>query len=173
MTIAAGVLFWSSCSPSADSSKPVYTGTNITRAEIIQKIGDRPSSDKYTALVYEVVDQDWLLKTYHDIFWKRLFADNITKWDERANCAIFTEEYVGGLQKAYYRDHFQSSTSAVRLAVGEFWYLPNPSDFTVAHSVVIVVTNRGVIYLEPQSKDRALILNLTPEQIATRFLRKI
>jgi hypothetical protein len=120
-----------------------------------------------------VVDHDWLISSYHDIFWSRLFSEDITKWDARANCAIFTEEYVGGLQRAYYRDHFHSSTPAWRLAIGEFWYLPNPADPSVAHSIVIAITNKGVIYLEPQARGSAKVLVLTPEQIASRFLRKI
>lgn len=171
--LAAGALFTlSSCSRS-DSSKPVYTGVNISQAEISQKLGYSFLADKYTSVTYEVVDYDYLLKTYHDAFWNRLFSEDITKWDARANCAIFTEEYVGGLQRAYYRDHFHSSTPSWRLAVGEFWYLPNPNDATVAHSVVVAITNKGVIYLEPQSRDQLRILTLTEAQIASRSLRKI
>ena len=170
--LAAGVLFFSSCAKQGGSS-PTYTGTNITQIELSQRLGYQFVSDKYTAVVYEVVDYDYLMTGYHDVFWARLFADKITKWDSRANCAVFTEEYVGGLQKAFYRDRFQSSTPARRLAVGEFWYLPDPNDPTVAHSVVIAVTNKGVVYLEPQSKGRPEVLNLTVEQIGSRFLRKI
>lgn len=171
-TLAAGVFFLSSCSKSGSSS-PTYTGTNITQVELSQQLGYLFVSDKYTSPAYEVVDYAYLMGAYHDVFWNRLFSDQITKWDERANCAIFTEEYVAGLQKAYYRDHFQSRTPARRLAVGEFWYLPNPNDPSTAHSIVIAVTNRGVIYIEPQSRDKPLIVNLTDAQIASRFLRKI
>lgn len=171
--LAAGVLFFSSSCGRTDSSKPVYTGVNISRAEISQKLGYSFLADKYTSVTYEVVDYDYLLKTYHDAFWNHLFSEDITKWDMRANCAIFTEEYVGGLQRAYYRDHFHSSTPSWRLAVGEFWYLPNPADPSTAHSIVIAITNKGVIYLEPQSRDQLRILNLTEAQISSRFLRKI
>lgn len=170
--LAAGVLFLSSCSPKSDS-KPVYTGTVISQQSLSQALGYQWFTDKYTSLNYEVVDHDWLISSYHDIFWSKLFSEDITKWDARANCAIFTEEYVGGLQRAYYRDHFHSSTPAWRLAVGEFWYLPNPADPSTAHSIVIAVTTKGVIYLEPQSRAAPKILVLTPEQIASRFLRKI
>lgn len=172
--LAAGVLFFSvSCSPKSESGKPVYTGVTITQAQLSQQLSYNSTSDKYTSITYEVADYDYLVKTYHDIFWARLFSEDITKWDARANCAIFTEEYVGGLQRAYYRDHFQSSTPAWRLAVGEFWYLPNPADPSMAHSVVIAITNKGVVYLEPQSRVAPQILKLTDAQIASRFLRKI
>jgi hypothetical protein len=131
-------------------------------------------ADKYTATVYETVDYDWLTTRYRDIFWSRMFAEDITKWDPRANCSIFTEEYVGGLQRAYYRDHFHSNSKATRLAIGEFWYLPNPNDPSTAHSVVIALTNKGVIYLEPQSRTGSpQTLTLTDAQISSRFLRKI
>ena len=171
--LAAGALFTlSSCSRS-DSSKPVYTGVNISQVEISQKLGYSFLADKYTSVTYEVADYDYLLKTYHDTFWNHLFSEDITKWDVRANCAIFTEEYVGGLQRAYYRDHFHSSTPSWRLAVGEFWYLPNPADPSTAHSIVIAITNKGVVYLEPQSRAAPQILTLTDAQIASRILRNI
>lgn len=171
--LAAGVLFFtSSCSPKKES-KPVYTGVTVQQTELSARLGYSLYADKYTSVVYEIVDHDYLLKTYHDIFWARLFSEDITKWDERANCAVFTEEYVAGLQRAYYRDHFQSAAPARRLAVGELWYFPNPNDMSIAHSIVIAVTNRGVIYLEPQSRTAPRVLTLSDAQIASRFLRKI
>jgi len=171
--IAVGVLFlFAACWPKSENSKPVYTGTTVTQSEMITQLGHYPFTDKYSSLVYEVVDYDWLIKSYHDIFWNRMFAEGITKWDPRANCAVFTEEYVGGLQRAYYRDHFQSSGTALRMAVGEMWYIPDAARPDLGHAVVVAVTNRGVVYLEPQSRAAPRVLSLTTAQLDSRYLRK-
>ena len=173
IAIAAGAfLFLTSCSPKEPGS-PVYTKTLITRTEMAAKLSYGFFSDKYSSDVYEVVDYDYLMKAYHDAFWERLFRDKITKWNPRANCTIFTEKYVDGLQTDYYNDHFVFGSKAMKLAVGEFWYIPNSLDYSIAHSVVIVFTNKGLIYLEPQSKNAPKILNLTEAQIASRILLKI
>lgn len=173
VVLAAGVLFFtSSCSPKSESGKPVYTGTTVTQSEMITQLGHYPFTDKYSSLVYEVVDYDWLIKSYHDIFWNRMFAEGITKWDPRANCAVFTEEYVGGLQRAYYRDHFQSSGTALRMAVGEMWYIPDAARPDLGHAVVVAMTNRGIVYLEPQSRAAPKVLSLTAAQLDSRYLRK-
>ena len=170
-TIAAGVLFFSSCGPSVE--KPKYTGTSISRTAVsIYLLGYEPSSDKYSSPSYEVLDYDWLVNSYHGIFWGKMFDESITKGDIRANCTIFTEEYIAGLQRMYYRDHFHSSSQTIKLAVGEFWYLPDPNNVAEGHSVVVAITNKGPVYIEPQSRDKTQILNLTDAQIASRILRK-
>ena len=173
--IAAGAfLFLTSCAPKKPGS-PVYTKTIITQAELAAKLGYGYNlfSDKYSSASYEVVDYDYLMKAYHDTFWERLFRDKITKWNPRANCTIFTEKYIDGLQTDYYNDHFVFGSKANKLAVGELWYMPNSLDYSIAHSVVIVFTNKGLIYLEPQSKNAPQILNLTETQITSRILLKI
>ena len=171
VTIAAGAFFLSSCSPSG-KDKIVYTGVSVTQLELSVKLGYNFISDKYASASYEVVDYDWLVKSYHDIFWAKIFDESITKWDNRANCTIFTEEYVGILQKMYFRDHFHSFSKTERLAIGEFWYIPNPTAPLSGHSVVIAYTNKGVVFIEPQSREKIQLVNLTEADIASRILRK-
>lgn len=174
IAIAAGVFFFlTSCSPKGPAS-PVYTKTIVTQAELSAKLGYSYNmfSDKYSSASYEVVDYDYLMRAYHDAFWERLFRDKITHWDPRANCTIFTEKYIDGLQTDYYNDHFMFGSNAQKLAVGEFWYRPNPLDYSTYHSIVIILTNKGLIYLEPQSKKAPQVLNLTEAQIFSRSLLK-
>lgn len=113
---------------------------------------------------YAQVDSAWLAKFYAD-FRKTLFNQGVVKWDGDFDCDDFAAFYVALAKVRYFTTYFNTFMPAQSLAVGEFWY----KSANGSHAVVIAATERGLVFIEPQS---GAILNLTPEEKASCSLCK-
>jgi hypothetical protein len=116
---------------------------------------------------YAEVNSAWL-PAYYSRFRTELSRLGIMRGTERFDCNRFAEMNTGMAQIMFFREVFHSGIAAQALAVGPFWYWPEGSQSI--HAIVQIVTERGVIFLDPQT---GVILELTPAEIASAFLQVI
>ena len=121
-----------------------HTGATISRSEIAQNLGNAILADK----CYARVNSAWLSGFYDD-FRNVLFREGVTKWDGRFDCDDFARLYVGLANLRFHTSTFHEMTPAESLAVGEFWFCC--WDTGATHAVVVAFTERGRIFIEPQS----------------------
>lgn len=99
---------------------------------------------------YSKVDYAWLTSSYRDQFSKRLFADNITQWDNKFECNLFADYYKTYASIVYYNEFYSSFAGTRQLAIGEIWYHPDWAKNT-GHAINFAITERGLIFVEPQT----------------------
>jgi len=102
---------------------------------------------------YGEVNSAWLAGFYER--WRAdIFEKGVTKWEGRFDCNKFAAAFCASAQLEYYRDNFHSWTPGQALAVAEVWYRPDKGG---AHAIVVAMTERGPVYVEPQTgKELAL-----------------
>lgn len=84
----------------------------------------------------------------YDAFRSDLFSKGITKWDERFDCNHFAAYYVALAQIRFFEASFHSRTPAKTLALAPYWVRSSPN---TAHALVVALTDRGIVYIEPQT----------------------
>jgi hypothetical protein len=161
------------CSKNATDIELNYTNRMVGKGDFMSQYPYNIYRDKYSSARYEIVDYDWLTTTYYDYFSSELFKENVTKWDDRSNCVLFCQYYVVKANLLYYRASFHSGKTSSRLALGMIWYTPDANNPLIGHSIVVALTNKGWIHIDPQLPKGRNIINLTEEQIKTISLREI
>jgi hypothetical protein len=126
------------------SSVAATTGRVFTKAEMHQLTTTHYFGDE----VYAEVNSQWL-RQYYQEFRSELHRLGVMEWDERFDCNRFTELYVGLAQARFFRETFHSRTPARALAIGPFWYVRDNG--RGSHAVVQALTERGRIFIDPQS----------------------
>lgn len=116
---------------------------------------------------YAVVRSTALPSIYGD-FRSTLSDLGLVKWDARFDCNRFATLYIGVAQARYAVAAWHSSTKAQALALAEVWYLQG-GDATRAHAIVLAHTERGPVFVEPQTGRE---LTLTPAEQRSIFLCK-
>lgn len=139
------------------------TGRNFTRADLQLSVG---ISGYFSDDLYAEVSSAWL-KSFYDDYRKALFNQGVTKWEPTFDCDNFATFYVALANVRFFSATFQSFTSAQSLALAEFWYYPGAGGS--AHAIVTAVTERGQIFIEPQSGQE---LQLTADERASCLLLK-
>lgn len=97
--------------------------------------------------VYAEVRADALPGMYES-FRSDLFKKGVVKWDERFDCNHFAAYYVALAQIRFFEASFHSSTPAKTLALAPYWVRSSPN---TAHALVVALTDRGIVYIEPQT----------------------
>lgn len=115
---------------------------------------------------YAEVSSAWL-KAYYSDYRRTLFREGVVRWDEAFDCDNFASLYVGLANLRFFTASFHSRTEAQSLALGEYWY--RPAGGLQGHAIVTALTERGQIFLEPQSGQE---LHLSPDEQLSRFLVK-
>ncbi len=100
-------------------------------------------------------------------FRDELFRLGIVKWNERFDCNQFAAFYIALANARFYAANFHSATPAQALALAEYWYRPGGSGN--GHAVVLALTDRGRLWVEPQTGQ---LLTLTANEVASRYLVK-
>ena len=139
------------------------SGRNLTRAEIQAAVG---SFGYFSDDVYAEVSSSWL-KSFYDDYRKVIFDQGVTKWEPTFDCDNFVTFFVALANVRFFSASFHSFTSAQSLALAEFWYRPGCG--TNAHAIVTAMTERGQIFLEPQSGQE---VKLTADERASCLLLK-
>jgi hypothetical protein len=157
-------LLLSGCAPKQDKT-PIDNGQVIPSIMVrIQFPGELDSfaGDEW----YSVVNSAWL-KGYYERFRDDLFAKDVVGWQERFDCNKFAAAYASGAQLEFYRDKWGTWAPGTALAIGEFWY--TPAGGTTGHAIVTALTERGRIFIEPQSGRE---VTLTKAEIDSAYLVK-
>jgi hypothetical protein len=139
--ILAAVFLLASCSKR--EAAPMATARVLTIADMwkaapLASLGDS---------AYAEVNSAWL-RGYYDEFRSEIFRQGVTTWDTRFDCNHFASYYAALAQTKFYLANFQSRTRAQSLAVGTLWYTRAAGG---GHAIVIAVTERGTLYIEPQT----------------------
>lgn len=116
---------------------------------------------------YAVVRSDALPALY-DNFISVLSSQGLVKWDSRYDCNHFAALYVALSQTKFAVAAWHSETKAQTLALCEVWYLQGGRPGQ-GHAIVGAYTERGMIYIEPQTGQQVA---LTPAELNSIFLRK-
>jgi hypothetical protein len=122
------------------------TGKIITEADFSARLGF-PLILKDT--IYAEVSSTWLAN-YYDDFRKTLFREGVVRWEETFDCDDFASFYVSLAAVRFFNATWSSPLKAEALAIGEYWYRPDGAK-GAGHAIVTALTERGQIYIEPQS----------------------
>ncbi len=133
-----------------------------TKEEIRQRLPAAHLGDE----AYAEVNSAWPAGWY-ETFRHELFALGVMRLDERFDCNRFADAYTSLAQVAFYRASFSRSTRANALALGPVWYQRERGG---AHAVVQALTERGLIYIDPQSGRE---VQLTASERRSAFLQTI
>ena len=125
----------------------------------------RTSTHYFGDEAYAEVNSAWLARFYDD-FRSELFRLGVVGWNERFDCNRFTEFYIGLAQARFYRESFHSATKARALAIGPYWYLRENGHGS--HAVIQVLTERGRIFIDPQTGDE---VSLTPRETSLAYFQ--
>lgn len=139
------------------------TGRVISRAEMRAKAPGAVLGET----AYAEVNSAWLIKWYPS-FKDKLFKIGVTKWDSRFDCNRFASFYTDLAQASFANEMFRSDSPAQALALGTFWY--NRADGQGKHAIIQALTERGRIFIEPQSGKE---LQLTPAEIQSGYVQVI
>jgi hypothetical protein len=88
-----------------------------------------------------------LYENFRDVLGKQ----GLVKWDARFDCNHVAALYVALAQAKFTVAAWQSDTKAQTLALAEVWYVPATSDGKSGHAVVAALTERGLLFIEPQN----------------------
>ena len=98
-----------------------------------------------------VLVQSSALPALYDNFRKALSDQGLVRWDEKFDCNHFAALFIALSQAKYAVAAFQSNTKAQTLALGEVWYHPDKAPAFAGHAVVEARTEKGTVWLEPQT----------------------
>lgn len=111
---------------------------------------------------YAEVNSAWLKKFYHD-YRAKLAELGIVKWDDRYDCRRFAGMFTELAQTAFFVEAFHDSTPAHTLALGPVWY--QRSNGRGGHAIIVAFTERGRIFLDPQSGDEVQLTQAEQKSI--------
>jgi hypothetical protein len=164
--LAAGLLILvCSASPSFARGRAVaaITGKVLDRMQVIRNV---PLARMGT-MTYAEVNSEWLTKFYQD-YRSELNRLGIVKWNERFDCRRFAGLYAELAQSKFFVESFQSENAAQSLAVGQVWY--NLENGKGAHAIIVALTERGRIFIEPQTGKE---VTLTQKEVGSIFFSLI
>ena len=170
--VAAGIgICWTGCatalggvaegSTTQSAAIGPVTGRVLTRADVRQQTATLYFGDE----TYAEVNSRWLERFYPE-FRAELFRLGVVRWDARFDCNRFAEFYTSFAQARFYREMFQSRIAAQALAMSPFWYVR--ADGKGAHAIVQALTERGRMFIDPQTGRE---VQLTPIESATAYYR--
>lgn len=141
-------------------SDPMSTGRVITQSELAITI---PGA-RMTDAVFAEVSSQWL-KRFYPRFRKELSRAGVSRWNDRFNCRQFTGFYVDLAQSSHSSACWDHLLPARPLALGEVWYQRDKD--CGRHAVVVALTERGRIFVEPQTGQE---LHLSQKELASIYL---
>ena len=114
---------------------------------------------------YAVLRSD-SLRDLQELFVKAVFRNGLRPaWSPRFACGKFSMVFVATARLAYLAAH-PEARAVPELAVGEVWFMTGPNS---AHAIVVAVTERGVVYWDPQCGHE---VPMPGDRLASTFLRK-
>lgn len=143
-TLAALAALCMALTAQAAPKHRLSTGRVMNPADVLRAAPGALLGDRY----YAEVNSASLPKLYND-FRDELFEHGIVKRDDRYTCKHFAALFAEMAQARFFKENFRTNTQARALAIGSIWYVRD--DGQGPHAIVQVLTERGRIYLEPQT----------------------
>jgi hypothetical protein len=143
--LAAGIVVWAFLTTAAEarSIKPM-TGRTLDRLAIAHTLPMAKMGD----VLYAEVNSEWL-KDFYQSYRSELSRMGVVKWDDRYDCRRFAGLFTELAQTRFFKQAFHSGIPANTLALGPVWY--RRADGKGGHAIVVALTERGAIYLDPQN----------------------
>jgi hypothetical protein len=158
--LAAALVAFAGCSKRPPA--PSATLRVLSPWEVMHELPGAITGDT----AYAEVNSAWL-KSFYPEFRAEIFRQGVVEWDERFDCNHFASYYVALAQTRFFIAAWGKSTPAQTLALGTFWYFPKRSRPGNGHAIVCALTERGLLFIEPQSGKE---LTLTAEERASVML---
>jgi hypothetical protein len=167
-------VFIISCTRTAGLPK-LTDGVILTRTDVTIKLSTQISlPPTLSTQNYLEVDQS-ALPVLIDSYRQELFNQGIaisditgqSGWDTRFNCTDFTDYFLGYAGAKVMVQLSNSWSVGQKPAIFALWYLPDGAK--IGHSIVVVITNKGIIFIDPQLQN-PVTLTLT-ERASVYHLR--
>lgn len=133
--------------------------SRIKKITLLFLFGDAPVY--VTDLEYYKVNENWL-PIYYKKYQKQLFKNNVLEWREGFDCDKFSSYYASYAQLYSFGQRWTQNKG---LAIGEVFYYKN-GDLERGHAINVIVTDKKVIYIEPQTGEQ---IKLTQEELNSIF----
>ena len=150
-----------SCSRSPNVPVSIVDGKTLTQIQIELAV---PGKVAASQAMYAEVDSTKLGAYYTHFLsvFSLATGQNAPHWDANASCTAFADLYADLAKCEYYQLEFRTVTQATAPAVGSVWYVKD--DNRQGHAIVMVLTERGRLFIEPQT---GAVVTLTPAEIAS------
>lgn len=160
VVVVCGVLFAvSGCQPKRTS---LDTGTHVSASSL-------PLAGWAGDATYAVVDSSALPQMFEDLQ-NAVFKQGLAgQWDSRFDCNRFASLYIGLAHAKYAVKAWHHPTGPQALALAEIWYRPDNAPQFIGHAIVAALTERGLIFIEPQHGRE---ISLTPQERAHIYFVK-
>ena len=143
-------------------SDSLCTGRELTAAQVQALFPNKTFVDSDH---YAVVNSD-CLQVLQDIFISALYRNGLKpEWSPRFACGKFSLVYLSTARLTYLSHHVHDA-NLPPLALGEVWYMTGPKS---AHAIVVAITERGVVYWDPQCGQE---VTMSADLLAGTMMRK-
>lgn len=143
---------------------PLWTGRVLPAGnfQALLNSPDLPADTSYAEINSAALPQ------FHDWFRAKLWDLGLVKWDPKQDCDDFANLYADFMQLRFYLAQWERGTlpDAQSLAVARWWYRPDDSPYN--HAINAVATERGLLFVEPQTGS---VITLSPTEIQSCFRR--
>jgi len=121
------------------------TGRVLTISELMAHVGLCIAPDES----YAEVSSGWL-REYYDDYRRTLYGEaGVSRASSDFDCDDFAVFFVALANLRYFKAKFHDAKPAASLALAEYWYRPDGS--ATGHAVVLALTERGPVFIEPQT----------------------
>ena len=161
------------CSPNTpDKPQHVSSGKVYSQLDIINFCATFKKANSYIEnsnnyLGYAEVNSQWI-----DGFYKRWRLDAESKhlvWDSKFCCIYFSVLCIGDAGAEFLNDETDTHMQVQGIAMFMMEYVPEGSLGNDAHAIIMFLTERGPVYLDPQVG----IVTLTKKEVASTFKLEI
>lgn len=111
---------------------------------------------------YTIVNSKGLKENF-DRMEKVMFFLGMVKYDKKFDCNFFASLYISVAQITYLVETWHFGSNADGLALAEIWYKPDNSKNR--HAIVAVLTEIGLIFIEPQTGKRIFLTDTEKDSI--------
>jgi len=138
------LLFFAGC---FNKSEPqIYGGESLDQVQLnvmfVNQFGFVPNMPYKE---YQVVNYD-SLQFFYNKYKGELSSKGISKWDESFDCNRYSLFYHALAQIVYFQQ--SGGSRAPSIAIGELYYF---SKRRTGHAINFAVTERGIVFVEPQT----------------------
>lgn len=156
LTLSLALLTAAHAAPLKLATSTVLSASEVVRLAPGATIGDRSYAQVNSAA----------LPAFYKAFRADLCRKDVVQWDERFSCKHFAGLFVEMAQVRYYREAWKTDGPAA-LAIGAVWYVRDNG--RGPHALVCALTERGRIYVEPQSGECVKLSEAEEHSVYFRF----
>lgn len=143
------------------SQLKLATSTVLSASDVVRQAPGATIGDKSYAQVNSAA-----LPAFYKAFRNDLHHKGVVRWDARFSCKHFAGLFVEMAQVRYYNEAWKTDGPAA-LAIGAVWYVRDNG--RGPHAVVCALTERGRIYIEPQSGECVKLSETEERSVYFRF----